>query len=72
LKQAYGRSWRTVIAAEMLSFNARGLGWFLWNANEFFNFDQLIVGLVMIGVVSLAIETFVFSRIEEKTLKRWQ
>jgi len=72
LKLGYGRSWRTVIAGEMLSFNVKGLGWFIWKANEFFNFDQLLVGVITIGIIGFIIEKLVFNRIEEKKLKLWK
>ncbi|MBU4502374.1 MAG: ABC transporter permease [Nanoarchaeota archaeon] len=71
LKLGYGRSWRTVIAGEMLSFNIHGLGWFIWRSNEFFNFDQLLVGVISIGIIGLLVDKLVFKKIEEKKLKLW-
>lgn len=72
LKLGYGRSWRTVIAGEMLSFNTRGIGWFIWRANEFFNFDQLLVGVITIGILGLVIDKIIFKKIEEKKLRLWR
>jgi ABC-type nitrate/sulfonate/bicarbonate transport system permease component len=71
LKLGYGRAWRTVIAGEMLSFNIEGLGWFIWKANEFFNFDELLVGVLTIGLIGLLIERSLFTMIEKKYLPRW-
>ncbi|MEA3430730.1 MAG: ABC transporter permease [Nanoarchaeota archaeon] len=72
LKLGYGRSWRTVIAGEMLSFNAKGVGWFIWKANEFFNFDQLLVGVITIGIIGLIIDKYIFQKIEDTKLKLWR
>ncbi len=71
LKLGFGISWRVIIAAEMLTFNAKGLGWFLWTSSEFGKYDNIFVGIIIIAIIGLVIEKLIFKKIEELTVKKW-
>jgi len=71
LRMAIGASWRVIIGAEMLTTTVKGLGWFLWKANEFFNYTQVFVVILTIALVGVLLEKIILKTIEKKTLEVW-
>lgn len=71
LRLAVGQSWRVIVGAEMLAATVKGLGWFLWISSEFFKYEQVFVGILMIGIVGFLLEKVVFRSIERVTIERW-
>jgi ABC-type nitrate/sulfonate/bicarbonate transport system permease component len=71
LRIGFGSVWRSVIGAEMLVGGAGGLGNFMINAQFAFDFDKIFVGIFLIAIIGLLVETFVFKKIETITLERW-
>ena len=67
----FGSIWRSVVATEMLVSGAGGLGKFIWTAQWSFSFEKIFVGIFLIAVISILFETFIFKRIEAKTLEKW-
>ncbi len=65
------RSWRAVIAAEMLSAGGAGLGWLIFEARDFVRTDVMLAGVMMIGIVGLLLEKVLFQGIEKYTVIRW-
>ncbi len=56
---------------EMLAAVPWGLGWMIFGAREFLNTDVMLAGVVVIGVIGLALEKLVFQKLEEYTVMRW-
>ncbi len=71
LRLGLARAWRVLIAVEMLTSVSIGLGWLIFGAREFLNTDVMLAGIAVIGLVGLALEKFVFERIEQYTVVRW-
>jgi NitT/TauT family transport system permease protein len=71
---AFARSWRALIGAEMV-FGAIGLkggvGWYIFKQRTFMNTPGLFAGIVVVIVIGLLIESFLFGLIEKKTVKKW-
>jgi NitT/TauT family transport system permease protein len=65
------RSWRAVIAAEMLSAGGAELGWLIFEARDFVRTDVMLAGVMMIGIVGLLLEKVLFQGIEKYTVIRW-
>jgi len=65
------RSWRAVVAAEMLSAGGTGLGWLIFEARDFVRTDVMLAGVMMIGIVGLLLEKVLFQGIEKYTVVRW-
>jgi NitT/TauT family transport system permease protein len=65
------RSWRAVVAAEMLSAGGAGLGWLIFEARDFVRTDVMLAGVMMIGIVGLLLEKVLFQGIEKYTVIRW-
>jgi ABC-type nitrate/sulfonate/bicarbonate transport system permease component len=60
-----------LIGAEMFAGVATGLGLMLYQAQDFYATDVVFSALLIIAVVSLAIEQIGMRAIEKRTLGRW-
>ena len=65
---AYG--WRALIAAEML-VGANGLGFMIFNAQNFHLTARIMLGMGIIGVLWVALDYFLLRPLEEATVARW-
>jgi NitT/TauT family transport system permease protein/taurine transport system permease protein len=65
---AYG--WRALIAAEML-VGANGLGFMIFNAQNFHLTSRIVLGMTIIGLLWLVLDYFVLRPMEEATIARW-
>jgi NitT/TauT family transport system permease protein len=71
LRLGLAQAWRILVGVEMLAAVPWGLGWMIFGAREFLNTDVMLAGVVVIGVIGLALEKLVFQRLEEYTVVRW-
>lgn len=65
---AYG--WRALIAAEML-VGAHGLGFMIFNAQNFHLTARIMLGMGIIGVLWLLLDYFLLRPLEDATIARW-
>ena len=71
LKQGWAFSWRSLMAAELIaSTGSLGLGQLIENARDLSSFPGVIVGIFVILVVGIAVDTLVFSPVERTVLRR--
>jgi len=68
---AFGRAWIGVIGGELLASPQWGLGEIIFNAKEFLNAGDMLAALIVIGLVGLFFERFVFQLIEGATIRKW-
>src|ERR1700742_2185999 len=71
LRLGLAQAWRILVGIEMLAAVPWGLGWMIFGAREFLNTDVMLAGVVVIGVLGLALEKLVFQKIEQYTVMRW-
>jgi NitT/TauT family transport system permease protein len=71
LRLGLAQAWRILVGVEMLAAVPWGLGWMIFGAREFLNMDVMLAGVVVIGVIGLALEKLVFQRLEQFTVVRW-
>jgi NitT/TauT family transport system permease protein len=71
LRLGLAQAWRILVGVEMLAAVPWGLGWMIFGAREFLNTDVMLAGVFVIGVIGLALEKFVFQRLEQYTVVRW-
>jgi NitT/TauT family transport system permease protein len=71
LRQAFARSWIAVVGGEMIAATSWGLGWVIFDSKEFLRTDIMLSTLVVIGVLGLAFERFIFQALERRTVARW-
>lgn len=68
---AFSRAWRILIVAEMLVSVSAGLGYRLYYAREYFQFDLVYAGLIVVGLSGLLIERVLLRSLERATIYRW-
>lgn len=71
LRLALGRAWIGVIGGELLASPLYGLGQVLFNAKEFLNAGVMLAVLLLIGVIGLIFERYVFRTLEDATVRKW-
>jgi len=71
LRLGLAQAWRALVGVEMLASVPWGLGWMIFGAREFLNTDVMLAGVVVIGVLGLALEKLVFQKLEQYTVQRW-
>jgi len=71
LRLGLAQAWRILVVVEMLAAVPWGLGWLIFGAREFLNTDVMLAGIAVIGAIGLALEHFVFKRLEDFTVVRW-
>jgi NitT/TauT family transport system permease protein len=71
MRLGLAQAWRILVAVEMLAAVPWGLGWMIFGARKFLNTDVMMAGIVVIAIIGLALENFVFRKIENYTVVRW-
>ena len=71
LRLGLAQAWRILVGVEMLAAVPWGLGWLIFGAREFLNTDVMLAGIAVIAMIGLALEKFVFERLENFTVVRW-
>jgi NitT/TauT family transport system permease protein len=71
LRLGLAQAWRILVGIEMLAAVPWGLGWMIFGAREFLNTDVMLAGVVVIGIIGLALEKLVFQKLEQYTVMRW-
>jgi len=69
-KQGWAFAWRGVIGAEII-FSFLGLGFLLNVGRELNDISQVISVMLVIMVIGILIDGFVFKKIERKVMSRW-
>jgi NitT/TauT family transport system permease protein len=71
LRLGLAQAWRVLVAVEMLAAVPWGLGWLIFGAREFLNTDIMMAGIMVIAVIGLTLEKYVFQKLEDYTVVRW-
>ncbi len=69
-KQGWAYAWRGVIAAEII-FSIAGLGFLLNLGKHDNNISQVTGILVVIMIIGILVDGFVFKKLEKKIMSRW-
>jgi taurine transport system permease protein len=70
VRMSIGFGWRALIAAEMIA-TSTGLGFIIFNAQNFHQTDTILVGIITIGLIWLATDRLVLQPLERWTVERW-
>jgi NitT/TauT family transport system permease protein/taurine transport system permease protein len=70
IRTGLGFAWRGLIAAEMIATNV-GLGYMLFLARDFYKTEVIVLGMIIIGLIWLAIDRLILAPIERATIERW-
>ena len=71
LRLGLAQAWRILVAVEMLASVKFGLGWLIFGAREFLDTGAMMSGVIVIAVIGLLLEKYVFQTIENLTVVRW-
>jgi NitT/TauT family transport system permease protein len=71
MRLGLAQAWRILVAVEMLAAVPWGLGWMIFGARKFLNTDVMMAGIVVIAIIGLVLEKYVFRKIEDYTVVRW-
>jgi NitT/TauT family transport system permease protein len=71
LKLGMAGGWRALVAAEMLSATAYGLGYMIFEARTFLQVEIMYAGIMWLAVLGFLLENILFGNLEAKTLRRW-
>lgn len=71
LKLSFARTWRTIIAVEMIAATLSGLGYMIFDARELLNMSIMFGGIFLSGTVYILIEKIIIRILEMRTVIRW-
>lgn len=71
LKESFARTWRTIIAVEMIAATMYGLGYMTFDARELLNSSTMFLGILLSGGIYLIIELFLLGALEKETIIKW-
>lgn len=70
IRLGVGYGWRALIGGEMIA-TASGLGFMIFEARQFLGTDVVILGMIVIGILWIIIDSFVLKPLEKRTIIRW-
>ena len=70
LRMSMGFGWRALIAAEMIGGDS-GLGFMIFQAAAEFRIEQVFLGVILISMIWMATDRFLFGPLEKWTVERW-
>ena len=70
MKLAIARSWRTIIAVEMIAASRSGLGYFILDASDMLHMGEVYAGIVILATCYFVME-FVVVSAERMTIEKW-
>ncbi|MCR4420962.1 MAG: ABC transporter permease subunit [Exilispira sp.] len=71
LKLSFARTWRTVIAVEMIAAYMYGLGYIIFNARELLNTQTMFAGIFYSGILYFIIEYVIIAYLEKISVFKW-
>jgi NitT/TauT family transport system permease protein/taurine transport system permease protein len=70
IRLGVGYGWRALIGGEMIA-TASGLGFMIFDARQFLGTDVVILGMVLIGLLWIIIDSLLLKPLEKRTIFRW-
>lgn len=74
LRVGWGRAWRALISAEMvfgMIGSLGGVGYYIYTNRAYANTTNVMVGVLIIIVIGVTVESFLFRMIEKHTVDKW-
>jgi NitT/TauT family transport system permease protein len=71
VRNAFSRTWKTVIAVEMIAATGFGLGYVIFDARELLNTRRMYAGILVSGLVFVILDSTLFGLLDVLTVKRW-
>jgi len=74
IRVGWGRAWRALLGAEMvfgMIGTLGGIGYYIYNARAFANIANVMSGVLIIVIIGIIVESFLFNQLEKRTVKKW-
>lgn len=74
LRIGWGRAWRALISAEMIFGmigSLGGVGYYIYVNRAYANITNVLVGILMIILIGILVEVFLFRVLEKHTVDKW-
>jgi NitT/TauT family transport system permease protein len=74
IRIGWGRAWRALIGAEMvfgMMGDYGGLGYYIYVQRAYANIPRMMAGVLVIVILGILIDQFVFRLIEKLTIEKW-
>lgn len=74
IRMGWARAWRGLIAIEMIfgtTGSGAGIGWYIFMKRTNLNYAGMFAALIVIILIGIVMEYFVFQVIERKTVVKW-
>jgi NitT/TauT family transport system permease protein len=74
IRVGWGRAWRALIGAEMvfgMIGSLGGIGYYIFNARAHANITNVMSGVVIIIIIGVVVESFLFNQLERHTIIKW-
>ena len=74
IRIGWGRAWRSLISAEMvfgLIGALGGLGYYIYNARAYAHITNVMSGVILIVIIGMFFESFLFAQLERHTVRKW-
>jgi NitT/TauT family transport system permease protein len=65
------RAWRAAVAGEMVAASNWGLGYAIFDSQQYLDTAYMLTGIAVIGVIGFVMEKFIFQRVEYHTVVKW-
>lgn len=66
-----GRAWRAEVAGEMVAASEWGLGYAIFDSQQYLDIAYMLTGIAVIGLIGFIMEKFIFQTIETRTVVKW-
>lgn len=66
-----GRAWRAEVAGEMVAASEWGLGYAIFDSQQYLDIAYMLTGIAVIGIIGFIMEKFIFQAIERHTVVKW-
>jgi taurine transport system permease protein len=70
VRSGFGFGWRALIAAELIA-STSGLGYLIYNGSNFQRNDQILLGILLIGLLWIVIDGLILAPFERWTVHKW-
>ncbi len=70
IRLGLGFGWRALIAAELIAVT-KGLGFLIFSAANYLRTDIILAGILVIGIVAIAVDSLILVPIERATVLKW-
>lgn len=70
LRSSMAFGWRALVGAELIA-GTSGIGYMTLEAVEWYQTETVILGMIIVGLIWLVMDKFLFSSIEDWTVRKW-